>query len=105
MPATVYDPNAQTKPCQFQAEINYVDEQGNTQMFDCNKTKFNNDPTRVDTVLLAENMVFPVCNYGETNMKFTVRLKCNILARETSRYSREMFLDCILLRPKRNVEN
>lgn len=101
LPATVYDPNASTKPCQFQAEINYVDEEGNAQMFDCGKVKFNNDPARVDTVMLAENMVFPVCNYNETNLKFSVRLKCNITARETSRFSREMLLDCIYLRPRK----
>ena len=71
--------------------------------FDCNKTKFNTDPTRVDTVVVAENFTFPVCNYGETNLKFSVRLKCSILARESAKYSREMFLDCIYLRPKQKV--
>jgi hypothetical protein len=104
LPQTVYDPNAQLKPCRFQAEINYVDEQGNDVLFDCDKVKFNTDPTRVDTVMLAENFVFPVCNYGETNMKITVRLKCSILARESSQYSREMLLDCIYLRPRMKSE-
>jgi len=100
LPQTVYNPNAQLKPCRFQAEINYVDEQGKEVVFDCDKTKFGTDPARVDTVLLAENIQFPVCNYGETNMKFSVKLKCSILARESSRYSREMLLDCIYLRPR-----
>lgn len=103
LPATVYDPNAQLKPCQFQAVVNYVDENGKAQSFDCNKTKFNNDPTRVDTLVLAENFTFPVCNFDQTNMKFTLTLKCSIVARETSKYSREMFLDCIYLRPKKNM--
>ena len=102
LPHTVYDPHAQVKPYQFLAEIGYVDEQGNAQTFDCNKTKFNNDPTRVDTIMLAENFLFPVCNYGETNMKFTLKLQCSILARETSKYARELYLDCILLRPRKN---
>ena len=103
LPATVYNPNAQLKPCQFQAEINYVNEKGVEQVFDCNKTKFKTDPTRVDTVVLAENFVFPVCNYDQSNMKFSVKLKCSILARESNTYSREMFLDCIYLRPKNNM--
>ena len=81
-----------------------VDEEGNAKLYDCGKTKFNNDPARVDTLVLAENFTFPVCNYDQTNMKFTVKLKCNILARETSTFSREMFLDCIYLRPRR-IEN
>ena len=103
LPQTVYDPNATLKPCQFLADINYVDEKGNEQTFDCNKTKFKTDPTRVDTVMLAENFVFPVCNYGETNMKISVKLKCSILARESASYSREMLLDCIYLRPRKNA--
>jgi hypothetical protein len=103
LPATVYDPNAQLKPCMFQADLNYVDEKGEAKTFDCNRTKFNNDPTRVDTLVLAENFVFPVCNYDQSNMKFTVKLKCSILARESKNYSREMFLDCIYLRPKKNM--
>lgn len=103
LPATVYNPKAQLKPCQFSAEIGYVDEAGNELVYDCQKTKFKSDPARVDTVVLAQDFVFPVCNYGQTNMKFTVNLKCNILARESNTYSREMFLDCIYLRPKKKL--
>jgi hypothetical protein len=53
--------------------------------------------------MLAENFTLPVCNYDQTNMKFTVKLKCSILARESNQFSREMFLDCIYLRPKKNL--
>ncbi len=103
LPQTVYNANAQLKPNKFQVEINYVDENGKEQMFNCGNEKFSNDPTKVDTVVLAENFHFPVCNYNQTNMKFTVKLKCSILARETSSFSREMFLDCIYLRPRKNI--
>ena len=102
LPASVYNPNAQLKPCKFQVEINYVDENGKAQTYNCGNEKFSNEAARVDTVVLAENFHFPVCNYDQTNMKFTVKLKCSILARETSQFSREMFLDCIYLRPRRN---
>ena len=101
LPATIYDPNANLKPCKFQAEIGYVDENGKEQVFDCEKTKFTNDPARTDTIWLAKDFNFPVCNYDQTNMKFKVKLKCSILARESNQFSREMFLDCIYLRPKR----
>lgn len=103
LPATVYDSKAQLKPCKFQAEIKYVDENGNEKTFNCDNIKFTNDPTRVDTVVLAENFKFPVCNYNQTNMKFTVTLKCSLLPRESSQFSREMFLDCIYLRPRKNM--
>ena len=105
LPVTIYNPNAQLKPCKFQAEISYVDENGVTQTFNCDNTKFTTDPTRVDTVMLAENFRLPVCNYDQTNMKFTVKLKCSILARESNQFSREMFLDCIYLRPRNENQN
>jgi len=101
LPQTVYDPNkTDLLPCKFQAEINYVDLDGKAQVFDCNKTKFETNPEKVDTVVLAEDFKFPTCNYGQTNTKITVKLKCSILARERD-FSREMFLDCIYLRPKK----
>ena len=103
LPASVYNPSADLKPCKFNAEIGYVDEEGAAKTFDCNATKFSNDPAKVDTVVLAENFTFPVCNYDQSNLKFTLKLKCNILARETKNFSREMFLDCIYLRPKKNI--
>lgn len=88
------------KPCKFKATINYIDENNTPQSFNCNNTQFNSDPERVDTIVLAEAFHFPVCNYDQNNTKFTVKLQCSILARETSRYSREMYLDCIYLRPR-----
>ena len=102
IPATVYDAKAQLRSCKFQAEINYIDENGNEKTYNCDNVQFTNDPSRVDTVVIAENFKFPVCNYDQTNMKFTVTLKCSILPRESNRFSREMFLDCIYLRPRNN---
>lgn len=109
LPASVYDPAADLKKCQFTVELNYVDEKGESQMCDFEKTKFNNDPVKgVDTVWVALDataFTFPVCNYDQTNMKFTLTLKCSVLARESNKYSREMLLDCIYLRPRKNNDN
>ena len=99
LPATVYNPQANLKPNKFTATINYVDEAGTSKPFICNNT-FTNNPERVDTIVLAENFVFPVCNYNQSNIKISVKLSCSITPRETSSYSREMYLDCIYLRPR-----
>ena len=53
----------------------------------------------------AEAFEFPACNYNQNDIKVSVKIQCSILARETSRYSREMYLDCIYLRPRRTIEN
>lgn len=89
-----------TKPCKFKATINYVDEDNAQQSFNCDNQQFQSNPERVDTILLAEAFHFPVCNYDQRNTKISVKLTCSILVRETSRYSREMLLDCIYLRPR-----
>ena len=88
------------RPCKFKATINYVDENNMPQSFNCGNTQFQSDPARVDTVLLAEAFHFPTCNYDQNEVKVTLKLQCSITARETSRYSREMYLDCIYLRPR-----
>lgn len=88
------------KPCKFKAAVNYIDEDGNEQSFNCGNTQFRSDPTRVDTVVVAENFSFPTCNYGQDDIKVTVKLQCSILARENVNFSREMYLDCIYLRPR-----
>ena len=101
---SVYNPDVVGKACKFKAAINYVNEKGESQSFNCDNTTFKSDPLRVDTILLAENFKFPVCNYDQNNMKVTITLTCNILQRESNTYSREMFLDCIYLRPKSTPE-
>lgn len=92
--------DVQLRPCKFKAYVNYTDEQGNAQTFNCDNTQFQSDPEKVDTVVLAEAFHFPTCNYDQQDIKVSLRLQCSILARETSRYSREMYLDCIYLRPR-----
>ncbi|MBR5698619.1 MAG: fasciclin domain-containing protein [Prevotella sp.] len=102
LPKAVANPNnPDLKPNKFKATISYVDMEGKTQTFNCNNTQFQNDPLRVDTVVIAEAFQFPTCNYDQNDIKVTVKLQCSILARETSRYAREMFLDCIYLRPRK----
>lgn len=106
LPKNVVDKTiVDTKPCKFKSVINYVDTMGVEKTFNCNNTQFQNDPERVDTIVLAEAFEFPACNYNQNDIKVSVKIQCSILARETSRYSREMYLDCIYLRPRRNIEN
>ncbi|MBQ4294546.1 MAG: hypothetical protein II755_03060, partial [Prevotella sp.] len=105
LPRTVDNPGATgLKPCKFRATINYVDSLGNNQTFNCGNTQFRTNPERVDTIVLAENFHFPACNFDQSDIKVSVRLTCSILARETSSYSREMYLDCIYLRPRPNKQ-
>ena len=101
LPKSVDNPtNPNLKPCKFRATISYVDSLGYPQTFNCGNVQFKTDPERVDTVMLAENFNFPACNFDQNDIKVTVKIQCSILARETSSYAREMYLDCIYLRPR-----
>ncbi len=95
--------NPDDRPCKFKAAINYVDLDGKSQSFNCDNVQFLSDPERVDTIVLAEAFQFPACNYDQQDIKVSVTLTCSILARETSRYAREMYLDCIYLRPRKSA--
>jgi hypothetical protein len=92
------------RPCKFKATINYIDTLGRSQSFPCGNTQFVSDPERVDTVVLAKAFAFPACNYATDDIKVTVKLTCSILPRETSKYAREMYLDCIYLRPAKKTD-
>ena len=105
LPKSVDNPvTPDLRPCKFRAQLNYVDQQGEARSYNCGGSTFTSDPQRVDTVVLARGFQFPTCNYDQVNSKFSVRLTCNILARETASYAREMYLDCIYLRPSLKEE-
>ena len=105
LPKSVYDQeNPNLRPCKFKAFINYIDEKGKAQSYPCSteegKSEFTTEPERIDTILLARDFKFPACNYGQSNLNFSIKIQCSITARQTSQYAREMFLDCIYLRPR-----
>lgn len=104
LPKTINDNATELRPCKFKAVINYVDADGTEKTFNCGNTQFKTDPLCVDTVVLAENFSLPACNYAQNDIKVSVKLQCSILARETSSYSREMYLDCIYLRPRSSLK-
>ena len=100
LPVTVYNPDAVAKPCKFMCKINYINEKGEKKDFDCKSAMFTNNPERVDTIVLAENFEFPVCNYGETNQNISLQLSSFIQWYENLLYDRTLYLDCIYLRPR-----
>lgn len=104
LPQTVVNESARLRPCKFKADINYVDLDGKSKTFNCDNKVFQSNPEKVDTVVLAEAFRFPASNYGLSSNKINLTLKCNIGPLETSKYSREMLLDCIYLRPRTSNE-
>ena len=97
LPKTVYLANSRDfKPNKFKATLTYVDENGETQS-EVYNTEMTNNAHRVDTVKIGR-FTFPTCNYQQQDVTVTLQLQCSITNRQTA-YSREMFLDCIYLKP------
>lgn len=97
LPKTVSNPFSRDfKPNKFTAILNYVDVDGSSKQEELQKAAVN-DAYVTDTVSLGR-FTFPVCNYGQRDALVTLQLKCNVANREV-KYSREMLLDCIILKP------
>ena len=97
LPKTVYLANSRDfKPNKFKAVLNYVDENGENKSEAFNK-EISNNAYKVDSVLIGQ-FTFPVCNYQQQDATVSLQLQCSITNRQTN-FSREMFLDCIYLKP------
>lgn len=102
LPKTVYNTASRDfKPNKFKATLSYTDAEGRvrTQAF---ANEITNNPYRVDTVKIG-TFTFPVCNYQQQETTVSLQLECSIQRRETA-YSRDMYLDCIYLKPNRPKE-
>ncbi len=104
LPKTVEGPLGNMRPCKFKAAINYIDENGVAQTYNCGGGTFTNTPDRVDTIMVAEGFKLPACNFDQNNDKVSVTITCSISAKEAAKYNREMYLDCIFLRPNYSKE-
>ncbi len=104
LPKTVESASGDMRPSKFRAQVNYLDEDGNAASYNNNNTTYTTDPTRVDTIVVAEALQLPTCNYDQDNTAVTVQITLNIGTRETATYNRRMYLDQIFLRPSTSNE-
>lgn len=97
LPKTIHLENSRDKkPNKFRAVLHYTDEKGAKKSQNYNTDMVNNGE-KIDTFKIGR-FTFPICNYNQQDATVTLELKCNITSRQTD-YSREMFLDCIYLKP------
>lgn len=108
LPKTVYNKNSRDfKPNKFYGVITYANLDGTDSIqtlpgVEIVKGKetpleVQNDPYVVDTVVIGR-VTLPTCNYQQKNVTVNLELHCSIANREI-KFSREMYLDCIYLRP------
>ena len=103
------------KPNRFTARLSYHDEDRDNATTETLKVPegeagtgnyFENVPTcvdengnacGVDSVLLAKDFKFPVCYYGLDNAYVTLKLASYVSSSQTSTYTRELWIDKIVL--------
>lgn len=99
-PVLAYDTEAtedELLPSRFRCILNYVNKDGKAQ----NKRlgTFINDPLVVDTIQVASQFTFPVSVYGLSSSKFNLQVWSSVNRNQTSKYSVDMHIDCIILKP------
>jgi len=86
--------------CKVYFNLNYMEQDGSTVVKRCPASGvIKTNPSKLDTVLVASGFKFPVANYGEEDANVTLKVISNVSRSETTNYSRELLIDCILLKP------
>ena len=97
LPKQVNNKNSRDfKPNKFVASLSYKNVDGSTGVIDFDEA-ISNDPYHVDTLKIGR-VTLPTCNYRQQDVTVTLTITCKISNRET-KFSREMYLDCIYLKP------
>jgi hypothetical protein len=88
-------------PCKFRSTIYYVDANGVSQYKNLGTTGiFYSKPTVIDTVVVASGFKFPTCNLNQNVVTVNLKITGFVLPSESNKYNREMFIDCVYLKPR-----
>lgn len=95
----------QRLPNSFRVALRYPDANGVTSDRDLTGTKRTQSDEKgecnvVDTVLLAENYVFPTSSWDLSDPQVSVRLRSTVTSRQTSTYTKVFRIDCFLFVPR-----
>ncbi|MBQ9362292.1 MAG: fasciclin domain-containing protein [Bacteroidaceae bacterium] len=102
LPKTVYMANSKDKkPNKFKAQLTYTDIDGEKKSVNYD-TELKTSGTAIDTMLIGR-FTFPVCHYAQPEAGVTLQIQCSITNRQTQ-FSREMYLDCIYLKPVEEMD-
>jgi len=88
------------RPYKFRSTLSYMDKKGISKNYTSGGKTFTNNPYALDTVCVAEAFEFPTCSYNREDVTVTLTIQVYVLSRENDTYNREMFIDCIYLRPR-----
>lgn len=99
-PAQAYDPNASEEdllPNKVLCTLLYTNQDAKLQQRRLGIS--TTTPGIVDTLKVASNLKFPTCFFGLAKSNVKLRIQSNVGRNETSIYSTNMRIDCIIFKP------
>ena len=107
VPAIAYNENASAEdrlPCRVRFTLAYLEQDGTETSTSLrnpedNAVNFETTPDVVDTLLVAEDFVFPTCAFDLEDPQVTLRVASNLTSSMSSRFTRTLRMDCIILKP------
>ena len=107
VPAIAYNENASDDdrlPCRVRFTLAYRNQNDSTitatlRRADDNSVNFETQADVIDSVLVASDFRFPTCALDLDEPQVTLRVQSNVTSALSSRYTRTLRLDCIILRP------
>lgn len=105
VPAIVYNPKASDTdrlPCKLKFTLGYTKQNGTastTTFKNGSLSDFTTTPDVIDTILVASNVTVPTCSYDLVEPTVTLKIQSTVTSTQTSKYTRTMRLDCIILKP------
>lgn len=107
VPAIAYNENASAEdrlPCRVRFTLTYMEQDGTEKSTSLrnpadNAVNFETTPDVLDTLLVAENFVFPTCAFDLEDPQVTLRAASNLTSSMSSRFTRTLRMDCIILKP------
>jgi hypothetical protein len=70
-----------------------------SQNFTNKSVNFITNTDKMTKVLVADNFVFPVSEYGMEIPNVKLKVTSNVTQAQTTAYSRDLLLDCIIFEP------
>ena len=107
VPAIAFNENASDEdrlPCRVRFTITYRNQNDSVISQTLrrpadNSVNYETTADVVDSVLVASNYVFPTCALDLEDPQVTLRVQSNVTSSLSSRYTRTLRLDCIILKP------
>ena len=107
VPAIAYNEQAAAEdrlPCRVRFTLGYTEQDGTEKTATLrnpidNAVNFTTVPDVIDTLVVATDYKFPTCAYGLEEPQVTLRVASNLTSSMSSKYTRVLRMDCIILKP------